>query len=188
MHDGEVIITYSGETIPHQQHLPVLFAEAPVPGFSPDFLTQDGGSVGFETAVADWITAFAASFQSTTEIAAAEVYQIDETTGLRTFIYAQNVVAVGTAVGTNVPYVEGIFVFKTVSGRPLKIYTMEGVYAAGVRNVGAVPADGRQDILDYILSGDNWIVGQSGTYPLIFKTFTSKVNDVLRRRGIYADV
>lgn len=185
MHDGEVIINYSGVTIPHKSHLPVKFVAPPVPGFAPEFLTQDGGSIEFAAAITSWVEAFAASFDSTTDVASTEVYAIDEETQERTFIWGQNVVAEGTGVTANIPYVEGVFVFKTVSGKPLKIYTMEGTYAAGVRNVGSVPADGRSDIVDYILSPDNWICGQSGTYPLLFKTFTSKVNDVLRRRGIF---
>lgn len=186
---GEVVLTYSGATIPHHAKFPVKFSGEPAPGDEPTFETRDGGTVTFIAAVNDLVdTALKLQYENTVSFGSAEVYAVDPDTGVRTFIYAENANELGSNVGTTVPFVESVFVFKTVGGHPAKIYLMEAVYDADARNVGTVPADARQDILDYVLSADNWVCGHDATFPLVFKSFTSKVNDVLRKRGGFTDV
>jgi hypothetical protein len=161
----------------------------PVPGEDADLMTDDGGTVTFSDAVNDWLAqAFLGQFENTVSTGAAELYAVDPETGVRTFLYAYNASGEGDNIGTTVPFVESVFVFKTLGGHPLKIYLMEAVYEADARNVGTVPADARQDVIDYVINGDNWICGHDATFPLVFKSFTSKVNDVLRKRGGFTDV
>jgi len=185
---GEVVQTYSGLTIPHHAKYPVKFSGEPAPGDEPTFETRGGGTVIFSTAVAELAAALSDSFEPETTWGAAEVYAVDAETGVRTFIYGVNFAQVGTSSDPGIPFVEGVWVFKTVGGHPLKIFAMEGVYGADVRNVGTVPADGRQALIDYVNDDGNWVCGHDATFPLLFKSFTSKVNDVLRKRGGFTDV
>lgn len=186
---GFIRLRYSGETQPHTQVLPIKFVGTPVPGVDPILETTNGTEVAFTAAILDYVdNVLAASFDANTDFGFADIYAVDPTTGVRTFIYTTNIAEVGDAVTPNVALVEGVFVFKTTAGKPLKIYTMEGVYSADARTIGVVPADGRQTMVNYILSGLNIVYGRENAWPLAFMSFTSKVNDVLRRRDGFGGV
>jgi len=181
---GFVRLRYTGITIPHTQVIPIKFASVPTPGINPDLETSAGGSEDFLAAMTLYVgTALAPQFNADTGFGFADIYSVDAETGVRTFIYTATIPLEGTNVGANVALVEGVWVFKTTAGKPLKVYTMEAVYAADVRNIGTVPADARQDMIDYILSDDNIFYGRTDSWPLAFQTFTSKENDVLRKRS-----
>lgn len=186
---GIVKVRYSGITIPHTCTFHVKFSGTPVPGEEPNLETLGGGTVGFIAGVTDFVDlAYQSQFNADTTFGFADVYAIDEETGLRTFIFTMNLALTGSNAAENVPLVEGVWVFKSSAGKPVKIYTMEGVYAADVRNIGVVPADERQDMIDYILSDDNIVYGRTDAWPLAFQTFTSKENDVLRKRSILSSL
>jgi len=184
---GFVRFRYSGATIPHTCQFGIKFSGVPTPGTEPNLETKSGGTVGFVAGVTDFIDlAFQSQFNADTTFGFADIYSVDPTTGLRTFIFTTNIDLVGSNVAENVPLVQGVFVFKTSAGKPLKVYVMEAVYAADARNIGVVPADERQDMLDYVLGDDNILYGTTDAWPIAFQTFTSKENDVLRRRsGFY---
>jgi hypothetical protein len=131
-----------------------------------------------------WDTAFSPSFSGATIPGFAECYTVDPDTGIRTFIFIVNLTGTGTSEDLRVPLVQGVWTFKCSSGKPLRIYAMEGTYNADVRNVGSVPADGRQDMVNYILSADNVVYGRTNAWPIALLSFTSKENDVLRRNAI----
>jgi hypothetical protein len=169
--------------------IPVKFDGVPGQGADPSLLTSDDSTVLFSVGLPAFVTAaLLTCFDDTTKFGMADVYKVDITTGVRTFIYTINVNLVGTSTDPNVKNAEGVFVFKTTVGKPLKVYLMESVFAVGSRNVGSVPADGRQDVVDWITSGDNFHYGRTDAFPLAFETFTSKENDVLRRRQGFSDV
>jgi len=186
---GFARITYSGTRNPHHQVIPVNYAGTPTPGVSPEVLPTGGSPIDLGGALLLYVSsAMAAQFPSTIRIGAADAYSVDPVTGVRTFIYTYDLATIGTNVGTQVPFTEGVWMFKSTVGKPIKVYLMESVYAPDVRNVGSVPADARQDMLDYVLSPDNIFYGRTDAYPLGFQTFTSKINDVLRRNGGFTDV
>lgn len=186
---GFIRLRYSGSSQPHSQVIPINFASPPVPGVDPTLLTSSLAEVAFTDAILDYVdNVFANQFDSTTNFGFADIYAVDPTTGVRTFIYTTSIEEVGDSTGTNVALVEGVYVYKTTAGKPLKVYVMEGVYAANVRNIGSVPADGRQVMNTYILGPTNIFYGRQDAWPLAFQTFTSKVNDVLRRRSGFVDV
>lgn len=180
---GFIRFRYTGVTQPHTGVIPIKFAAAPVPGVNPTLLNTGGTEVLFTVAIADYIaTALVGSFDAATVFGFADIYAVDPVSGVRTFIYTVNLNDLGEAVTPNVALVEGIFVFKSTVGKPIKIYTMEGVYNPDQRSVGEVPPDGRQDLVNYILSPANIVYGRDDAWPLAFLSFTSKVNDTLRRR------
>lgn len=181
---GFIRLRYSGATIPHNQIIPVKFSGTPSPGAEPNLETSDGGTVAMGLAMTTWLTAFQDCFNADTVFGFAEAYAVDPDTGARSFLWSDNVNMVGSSADPQVPLVEGVFVFKTTAGKPLKIYTMEGVFARDVRNIGTVPADGRQAVVTYITSGDNIFYGRTDAWPLSFMTFTSKENDVMRRASL----
>jgi len=181
---GFVRITYSGTKKPHHQIICVNFAGTPTPGVSPEILPTSGSPIDVGGAVLLYLaTAWAPQFPSTVKAGLFDVYSVDPDTGERTFIYAGDGDTIGTSVAAQVAQSQAVWTFKSSVGRAIRVYLMEAVYAFDVRNVGSVPADGRQDMLDYVLSGDNMFYGQTNAYPLAFQTFISKENDVLRRNG-----
>jgi hypothetical protein len=169
--------------------IPINFSATPSPGVPPDLKVSDGTDQLWSDALDNFITAaLATNFPTTTKFGLADIYSVDPTTGVRTFIYTHNAAAIGTSIATQVPNTQAVWWFKTDNGGKLKITLMESVYAADVRNVGTVPADARQDIIDYALSAVNIHYGRKNAYPLAFMSFVSKVNDVLRKRQGFADV
>lgn len=182
---GFIRVRYSGATVPHNQTIPIKFVGTPTPGVLPDLSTSSGGTVDMETAVLAWLLAFRECFAASTTFGFAECYAVDPTTGVRTFIWSMNTGGnAGLSVDPQVDLVEGVWVFKTTAGKPLKIYAMEGVFAADVRNIGTVPSDGRADVIAYVTGDDNIFYGRTDAWPLAFMTFTSKENDVLRRASL----
>jgi hypothetical protein len=186
---GFIRLTYSGVFLPHHMIIPINFASTPAQGVAPDLLTSSGSTIGWQTGLTAYIAALASSFNTATKFGIADIYAVDPVTGIRTFIYTADMALAGLdAVNPNINSSEGVFVFKSSVGRPIKIYVMEGTYEPNARNVGVVPAGSRQDVIDYVLSVDNILYGRENAYPLAFQTFTSKINDVIRRRQGFSDV
>jgi len=186
---GFIRLSYSGIFLPHHLILPINFASSPAQGVAPDLLTSSGSTIGWQTGLTAFIAAFAPSFNTATKFGLADIYAVDPVTGIRTFIYTADMALAGLdSVNPNINSGEGVWVFKSSVGRPIKIYAMEGTYEPNARNVGVVPAGPRQDLIDYVLSADNIVYGRENAYPLAFQTFTSKINDVLRRRQGFSDV
>lgn len=180
---GFIRLRYTGVTQPHNQIIPINFAGTPTQGVEPNLMQSGGGDIPFVLGVKNWVEfGLAPSFSTSTIFGFADIYAVNSVTGVRTFIYTTNIDDLGESVSPNIALVEGIFVFKTTAGKPLKVYTMEGVYNQDERSVGSVPADGREDLVEYILSTENIFYGRDDAWPLAFQTFTSKVNDALRRR------
>jgi len=186
---GFVRYTYSGTFQPHHGIICVNFPETPSPGVEPDVVLADTTTLNVGAALLQFaVSAWAEQYPATVKMGLYDVYKVDAETGVRTWLWAGNVNTVGASVEDVVPFSEGVWVFKSDVGKPIKMYAMESVYAPDVRNVGTVPADGRQDMIDYMLSGECMVYGQTNGYPLAFSTFTSKINDVLRRNGGFVDV
>jgi len=155
-----------------------------VPGVEPTLKQSGGGETSMTGGVSDLMAAFTESFAPVTVFGFSEIYAVDPTTGIRTFIFAQYLSDVGASEDPRVPLVQGVFSFKTTAGLPLKVYAMEGVYSSDVRNIGVPPADGRLALVNYILGVDNIVYGRNDAWPQAFLSFTSKENDVLRRNSL----
>ena len=182
-------LAYGGTRNPHHIVVPIKFAGTPTPGENADLETADGTSSTFEVALQAFIDGvLAPNLAADTPIGAADLYSVDPTTGVRSFIYTKSTASEGTNVNPVKPFTESVWMFKSTAGKPIKIYIMESVYAADQRNIGSVPADARQDVVTYMLSGDCCVYGRTDSWPLAFRTFTSKTNDVLRRNGGFTDV
>lgn len=179
---GFLRFRYSGVNRPHTQKQGIKFVGTPAPGNEPDFEQTGGGSINMSAAIVEWMLVQQTCFNAVTTFGFVDCYAVDATTGFQTFIWTINAGYVGTSVEDRVPMSEGVFVFKTSNGKPLKIYQMEGVWNTDIRNIGTVPADGRQNVLDYILGTTNIFYGLKNAFPLAFMSFTSKENDILRRQ------
>jgi hypothetical protein len=179
---GFIRLRYQGVTQPHTEEINIKFDEPPIPGSDPVLSQKGGGSITFVAAVNAWVTVLKTAFATGTLFGFADIYAVDPVTGVRTFIYTTTLAEVGTSSDPNIALVEGIFVFKTTAGKPLKVYVMEGVYTQDQRSVGTVPADSRQTIVDYVLDDDSIFYGRRDAWPLAFQSFTSKINDSLRER------
>lgn len=186
---GFIRMTYSGLVLPHHMVIPIQFAGLVTPGVTPTIGSSGGTDASWKVALSLFVsTALAPCYHTGTKFGLADIYKVDATTGERTFIDTYNVSDEGTATPVNVNAQEGVFVFKSSVGKPIKVYLMESIFSVGSRNIGSVPADGRADVVEYILSDDNIFYGRTDAWPLAFQTFTSKTNDVLRRRQGFSDV
>ena len=187
---GFIRLTYEGTVKPHHQIIPIKFvADEPTQGIDPEILTSNDTPVNFTTAIAGYVAdALVKVLAVGTRVGIADIYSVDATTGIRKFIYTSNVNDIGENVNPVQPFTESVWLFKSAVGKPVKVYVMEAVFEPDSRNVGTVPADARQDMLDYVLSTDNIFYGRTDAFPLAFSTFTSKINDVLRRNGGFTDV
>lgn len=186
---GFIRFSYEGVRNPHHQIIKIKFSGVPTQGEDPLLETSSGGTVSASAGLAQYVlAAWSPNMADAVRAGAADVYAVDPTTGVRTFIYTIGAGLDGSNVNPTIPFTEAVWMFKTTAGKPLKVYLMESVYDADQRNVGTVPADARQDMIDYILSDDNIFYGQTDAWPLAFMTFTSKINDVLRRNGGFTDV
>jgi hypothetical protein len=185
---GFIKYRYTGTIEPHFATLPCDFAETPTPGVDPEIAKKGGGSLNFSAIILEYWAAISDCFAPETSFGLAEVYTVDPDTGIRTFIYATDINEAGTSVADQVAKVEGVFVFKCTSGKPLKVYTMEGIFTADSRNIGAPVGAERIAFVDYILSDDNFVWGRSNAYPLAFVSFTSKENDRLRTQGGFSNL
>jgi len=186
---GFIRLTYSGTVLPHHMIIPINFDGTPTPGVEPDLQTSSAASTPFTVGLVDFVTnALVTQFPATVKFGLADIYKVDATTGERTFIYTHNVDLIGTSTDPVVPNTQAVWWFKTTNGGKLKVTTMESVYFADTRNVGSVPADARQDIIDFITGPDNIHYGRKNAYPLAFMSFVSKINDVLRKRQGFTDV
>lgn len=186
---GFIRLTYSGLFLPHHQIIPINFADPPTPGVNPSLMPSGGTPVDFVTAIDNYVdTALNLQFNETTKFGLADIYKVDPTTGIRTFIYTTGLGRLGEAVPVNVANAQAVWVFKSTVGKPVKVTLMESIWTIGSRNVGTVPADARQDMINYIVSPDNIFYGRTNAYPLAFSTFTTKENDVLRERNGFSDV
>lgn len=186
---GFIRMAYEGTRNPHHQIIKIKFSGTPVPGEDPLLETSSGSTVNFAAAIAQYqLAAWGTNMADAVRSGGSDIYAVDPVTGVRTFIYTVGSGLDGSNVNPTIPFTQACWVFKTTAGKPLKVYLMESVYDADQRNVGSVPADARQDMIDYILSDDNIFYGQTDAWPLAFQTFTTKINDVLRRNGGFTDV
>lgn len=182
---GFIRLRYSGVNRPHNQVIPIKFDGVPTPGVDPALETSSGGSAIFTAAIVNYVdNVLAKSFHSDTVFGFADCYAVDPVTGERQFIFSTALNEVGDAVTARIAKVEGIFLYKTTIGGFLKVYVMEGVYNPDLRDIGSVPADGRLDMNNYILGPTNIFYGRRNSFPQTFISFTSKVNDVLRRNQL----
>lgn len=187
---GFIRLTYEGTRLPHHQIIPIKFVDAdPVPGVDPQIYDKSGDDHSFTASVSLYVAqALVPQLATGTRVGAADIYKVDPVTGVRTFVYTTNVNDEGENTEPVSAFTESVWMFKSTVGKPIKVYVMEAVWLPDSRNVGSVPADERQDMLDYILSDACMFYGRTDAWPLSFSTFTSKTNDVLRRNGGFSDV
>lgn len=186
---GFIRLAYEGTRVPHHQIIPINFADPPTPGVIPTLMPTGGTPLSFTTAIEEYVSAaMSTNLAVGVRIGSADIYSVNPVTGVRTFIWTRQLAEEGDNVNATVPFTESVWVFKSAIGKPIKVYLMESVYDADQRNVGSVPADARQDVIDYVLSPTNIFYGRTNAYPIAFMTFTSKINDVLRRNGGFTDV
>lgn len=187
---GFIRLTYEGTRLPHHQIIPIKFVDPdPVPGIDPQIYDTSGDDHSFTSSVENYVAnALVPVLATGVRVGIADIYKVDAVTGVRTFVYTTNVNDLGENVNPTQAFSESVWMFKSSVGKPIKIYVMEAVFEPDSRNVGSVPADARQDVIDYVLGPTNIFYGRTDAWPLAFATFTSKINDVLRRNGGFSDV
>lgn len=186
---GFIRYTYSSPTFPHHGIIPIKFNGIPEQGVEPSLETSSGGNVMFSTGIDLMIdSAIRTQYNADTNFGLADIYSVDPVTGERSWIFSHNIDAEGSNIAANVTISRATWMFKSTVGKPIKVVLMGSVYTPNSRNVGSVPADARQDVLDYMLGDDCIVYGRTDAWPLTFVSFTSKTDDVLRALYGFNDV
>lgn len=178
---NSITIHYNSNGHDHLMVLPV----GAVTGSAPGWLlpTQDSGTVDWRTAVDDFCTLLAAAFDSSSSFAYAELFTYEATNAPAEFLAAHTIDIAGSSISTAKDFVQTVFPFKGLGGLQLRLTLLESVIDADqhvpASATGFTPAD---DIIDFVLSTENWLLTRGGAFPAVSLGFTSKVNDKLRKR------
>ena len=182
LYPGFIRLHYTSNGHPHRQVLPVNADPTPS-GDSYTIPTKASGSVDWQTAIAAWAALVAANLDTDSSVDFAELYNFEAFPGPGDFLQAVAIGIAGTAAGANTPFSQIVFPFKGVGGLSLRPYIMEQVTAPDQK--GFLASDmfaGRVDLMNFVLSDDDWIALRGGGFPTVSLGWVSKVNDQLRKR------
>jgi hypothetical protein len=183
---GYARLTYDGSLFPHHMTIPVKYDGTPSTGVEPDLLLKDASSLGGEAAISDFVTELLPAFHSGTNFGLCEFHTVDSTTGEDQFIYAFNLGLVGSSSGANIPTAEFIMTFKLSTGGLYRLYLMEGVTPANLRDLPPYPSGYEKTISDFVVGSTSPVYGRTNAYPFAPVSAISKYNDKLRKQQGFA--
>jgi hypothetical protein len=179
---GYARVTYDGTLFPHHMTIPVNYDGTPTIGVEPDLLLKDASSLNGEAAIGAFITELLPAFHTGTNFGLCEFHTVDSVTGVDQFIYAFNLGLVGSASAANIPTEEFVMTFKLSAGGLYRLYMMEGVTPANLRDLPPYPSGYEKTISDFVVSGASPIYGRTNAYPFAPISAISKYNDKLRKQ------
>jgi hypothetical protein len=179
---GYVKVTYSGTLFPHHITIPVNYDGTPVQGADPTLLTKDGSSIAGMTGVLGFLDLMKVFFHTTTTFGLVEFHTVDSTTGLDSFIFADDAGLTGTQSTANKPVVGAILTMKLTNGYLYRLYIMEGIDPANAKLLPPFGAGATKDISDYLISSDSIVYGRHNAYPFTPVSYLTKTNDKLRKQ------
>lgn len=177
---NSITIHYTSNGHDHNMTIPV----GVVSGSAPAWLlpTRDASTVDWRTAMDAFAALLAPVFDTASSIDYAELFTYEATGSPAEFLAAHTIDVSGSNVGAAVDFVQAVFPFKSVGGNSLRLTLLESVSGADVHVPYASVVSGFSDILDFVLSDDDWLITRGGTFPIVSLGMTSKVNDKLRER------
>lgn len=176
---NSITIHYTTNGHNHSMVLPTGVIAGSGPGWT--LPTRDASTIDWRTAVDAFALLLAPIIDDVDSIDYAELFTYEATNSPAEFLAAYTIDQAGGAVGAAVPYAQALMPFKAIGGNSLRLTILESVMGVNVH----VPYSGMigeaQDIADFILGDDDWIVTRGGTFPSVSLGMTTKVNDKLRK-------
>lgn len=178
-----VKLYYTVSGIQHVAVLPALLpAGTPVIGVDPTLKNSSGTYSGSTTAVTAYVTASKGLFHSSATFDRYEIWS-NQGRGDYAWIFGDDLIIVGTAVGATVLTGQLSLTFRTLGGNGLKLQWMEGWSLANQRvPLKATGATLGATVAIFVMGGTNWITGRDGFFPAAPIWATSKLNDALRHK------
>lgn len=169
---GELRVFYRVQSLNHSQRLNFQYGTEPTPGDSfANIVVERRGAADTDmaTAAAAWGDLIAPLFESgDSEIQRAEVWKYPAQSNNGTFISAQALNDGGSNVAGTKQGGEYIMTFRTEEGGIMRLHFEEVSESAGATQAyGDLPTE-YADIVDFVLSVNNWILGRDTSYPIAF--------------------
>jgi hypothetical protein len=149
-------------------------------------LNVSGGATGTMIECLDaFLTVLAPFFNVDDSFGPAELFYRAEPDDAPVWCYtAMPTVDAGSSIQLDNPWGQCSFSFRTRLGGKWRLQLMEGVWLRDFKQTygGLVPAGAPKVLVDFLLGQESCLMGRDGAYPAVMLTWTSKVNDHLRRR------
>lgn len=182
----EVEIHYTSNSNSHVQRLNCDVISTPNPGDAAstiDLKTRTGGSVQLDTAVAAWVALIADNFQTTATFDNFTFWQIDPGTFDKTFITTESLSQIGTGGGSSTPEHQVALTFRTIEGGSMRVVMLESQTTTNERKTYADSSIPIIAIMDFVVSGVNWILARDTSYPIAPLNSVGGQNEALFKKA-----
>lgn len=145
----------------------------------------DNSTIAQATGVTELMDVLLPLFDDSSSFSGWEAYLQADCESSPTFANAGTLMAAdGTNVGAAAAWVQAVLTYKSSAGGRGKFQMMEGVFGINTHTAISGLSGIVKDLSDYLISSDSWIYARDNgklTLPLFY---TTKVNDVLRKREL----
>lgn len=145
--------------------------------------TRGGVDIELEQAVEDWIALIAPLYSTTVDFPLVELWKYAPGTFDATFIAAYDPTNDnGTAGVAPVAGGQVVMTFRTIEGGILKATFMETSLAAGPSQSFPTTVGAVNDVSEFIVSPDNWILARDTSYPIAPRAYFPGQNEALWKK------
>jgi len=177
---NSITIHYTANAHNHAQVLPIGVIAGSAPGWTVP--VRVGSPVDWRDAVDALAALYAILLPTTASVDYAELFTYEATDAPAEFLAAHVIDVAGVSGGSSAPFVQTVMPFKALGGTSLRFTLLETIISANIHVPFSGLPGGLDDIADFILSDDDWIITRGGDYPSVSLGATTKVNDKLRKR------
>jgi len=177
---NSITIHYTSNAHDHVMVLPVGVVAGSAPGWT--LPVRSGSPVDWRDAVDDFAALLAILIATGGSVDYAELFTYEATDSPAEFLAAHTIDEAGSNSDPAQDFVQSVFPFKAVGGNSLRLTILETTALADIHVPYTSIGLGFIDVVDFILSDDDWIITRGGTYPTVSLGMTTKINDKLRKR------
>lgn len=182
--EGFIRVTYVNIGGIHHQTIPVNYDGTPSPGVMPNVTLKNTTTLAADAALDDWLDVFQGVFSSSTIFGLSEAYAVDADDEEAHYLFAWDANHVGAATESDLPFNGLCQTFRTKIGGILRVTAMSCVIVSEIKNFPPYEAlTAGRAISDYIVGATSMFIGRDNNYAVAPISSTSKVYDVLRKRG-----
>lgn len=181
---GFVKIYYTVETRPHVMTIPVIPIDPDPLVVGNELQQKNGFAAVFGTAMTDLVTAIKAFYSTSSEFQYAELWSKPLPTDDPIFVEVFPLAILGIAGSAAVKSSQTVLTHRTIYGGIHRLYLMETVQQPNLRDVAPFAPGGAQNLSLAISNAFSVVVGRDGGVLTAPKAYTTKTNDVLRKKQL----
>lgn len=167
----QIRIFYTVAGRDHRQSINCDVQGSPVVGsdFSTITLeTKDSVGVAADTAIDAWIDVIDGRFNLTDAVFnRAELWKYVPLSEDASYVATYAIGAAGNTAGATVPAGEIIMTFRTQEGGIMKVSFQDTSMPAGSSQAYPPTDGGDEDIMDYVVADDTWMLAKDTSYPIV---------------------